>query len=278
MRGPENGASGDRASRLSAAILRVSASLDLPTVLQEVVESARALTGARMGVITTIDPSGGVEDFVVSGLAPEERREMVEWPDGPRLFAHLRDLPAPIRVADVDDYLRSLGMSPNPWGSKTLQGTPMHRGGEHLGHFFLADKEDGGAFTGADEEILVLFASQAAAAIANARIHRGRLRGEQDQDLLVRARERLPVLLVGEKEAAQMLAAPPHRGALQRLRAPRVRRHAERAQVVLHVRHPERRGKVAEVGEEPRAVGPLVHLPALLGGEPGGHEVLGPAR
>ena len=179
-RGPAGEASGDRTSRLSAAILRISASLDLATVLEEVVESARSLTGARLGVITTIGPSGGVEDFVVSGLAPEERRKMIEWPDGPRLFAHLRDLPAPLRVSDVQDYLRSLGMSPNPWGSKTLQGTPMHRGGEHLGHFFLADKEDGGAFTGADEEILVLFASQAAAAIANARIHRDVERARAD--------------------------------------------------------------------------------------------------
>ena len=162
----------DRASRLSAAILRVSASLDLATVLEEVVESARALTGARTGVITTIDSSGRVEDFVTSGLSSEQRLQMDAWPDGERLFAHLRDLPAPLRVADVQDYLRSLGLSPNPWGSKTLQGTPMHRGGEHLGSFFLADKEDGAAFTAADEEILVLFASQAAAAIANARIHR----------------------------------------------------------------------------------------------------------
>ena len=48
----------------------------------------------------------------------------------------------------------------------------MHHRGEHLGHFFLGDKEDGEAFTAEDEEILVLFASQAATAIANARTHR----------------------------------------------------------------------------------------------------------
>ena len=41
------GASDARISRLSAAILRISRSLDLATVLEEVVESARALTGAR---------------------------------------------------------------------------------------------------------------------------------------------------------------------------------------------------------------------------------------
>ena len=47
--GPGSGAFGERISRLSAAILRISASLDLATVLKEVVDSARApLTpGAR---------------------------------------------------------------------------------------------------------------------------------------------------------------------------------------------------------------------------------------
>ena len=41
-------ASDDRISRLSAAILRIGGSLDLATVLQEIVDSARALTGARL--------------------------------------------------------------------------------------------------------------------------------------------------------------------------------------------------------------------------------------
>ena len=169
-RGP-TGPSDDRISRLSAAILRISQSLELATVLEEVVEGARALTGARSGVITTIDERGQVQDFVTSGLPPEERRMMLEWPDGPRLFEHLRDLATPLRVADLPGYLGSLGLPSNPWGAKTLQGTPMHHRGEHLGHFFLADKEDGEAFTAEDEEILVLFASQAATAIANARTH-----------------------------------------------------------------------------------------------------------
>ena len=164
--------SGDRASRLSAAILRVNASLDLATVLEEVVESARALTGARAGVITTIDERGELQDHVFRGLSPEEQRELVAWPDGERLLKHLQDLPGPLRVADFPGHVRSLGLSPAPLGLTTLQATPMHHRGEHLGSFFLTGKEDGEPFTNADEEILVLFASQAALAIANARTHR----------------------------------------------------------------------------------------------------------
>ena len=39
----------DRFVRLSSAVLRINSSLDLANVLQEVVDSARALTAARLG-------------------------------------------------------------------------------------------------------------------------------------------------------------------------------------------------------------------------------------
>ena len=180
-----SGTGGDRAPKLSAAILKVTQSLELATVLEEAVRSARSLTGARHGILTTTNERGRVRDFVTSGLAPAERRAMIEWPDGPRLFEHLRDLRSPLRVADVPGYLRSLGLPPSPWGAKTLQGTPMHHRGEHLGHFFLGDKENGEAFTAEDEEILVLFASQAAAAIANARTYLAVERAKADLEALV---------------------------------------------------------------------------------------------
>ena len=125
----ENEALGDRISRLSAAILRISASLDLNTVLHEIVDSARALTGARYGVITTIDDSRQLQDFVTSGFTPDEQQQLAEWPDGPRLFEHLRDLPGALRLRDLPGYVRSLGFSSDLMRSKTFQGTPMrHRG------------------------------------------------------------------------------------------------------------------------------------------------------
>ena len=47
----ENEARRERSATLNAAILRINATLDLDTVLDEVVENARALTGARWGVL-----------------------------------------------------------------------------------------------------------------------------------------------------------------------------------------------------------------------------------
>ena len=97
----ENKALRKRVSQLSAAILRINASLDVDTVLQEAVDSACALTDARYGMIVTIDESGETQDFVSSGFTDEEHRQFEKWPDGPRLFKHLRALPGVVRLANL---------------------------------------------------------------------------------------------------------------------------------------------------------------------------------
>ena len=175
----------ERIARLSAAVLRISGSLDVGAVLRETVDSARALTGARYGVITTIDEAGEPQEFVTSGLTVAEQRQMIEWPDAMRFFEHLRDLPGPLRVPDLQAYVRSLGLSPDLVLLQTsLQATPMRHRGLHVGDFF-AEREGGQAFTADDEDLLVLFAAQAANAVANARTHRDEQRARADLEALV---------------------------------------------------------------------------------------------
>ena len=175
----------ERISALTAAILRISASLDLDTVLREIAETARTLTGARYAVITTIDGTGQLEDAVLSGLTPEQERRIVEWADNMKVFEALRDLPSPLRVADMPAYVGGLGFSTDGVIINTFQGTPMRHRGAQVGNFFLGEKETGPEFTDEDEEVLVLFASQAAAAIANARTHRDERRARADLEALV---------------------------------------------------------------------------------------------
>ena len=175
----------ERMSRLSAAVLRASASLDLDTVLQEVVDSACALTGARFGVIVTVDDDGQAGEWVMSGFGPVEQDALVAWPHGPQLFEHLRGLAAPIRVGDLPAYVRALGFSDEVMPSKTMVGTPLRHRDINVGNFFLGEKEGGREFTGADEEVLTLFAAQAATAIANARAHREERRARADLETLI---------------------------------------------------------------------------------------------
>ncbi len=174
-----------RPSGLAAALLRIGGSLDLETVLNEVVESARALSGARFGAITTIDETNAPQDFVTSGFTEEEHRNMAQWSDGPKLFECIRDLEGPLRIPDLPAHARSLGFSADLLLGKAFLGTPMRHRGVHVGNFYLAEKEGGAAFTDADEEVLVLFAAQAAAAIAHARAYRDERRARADLEALV---------------------------------------------------------------------------------------------
>ena len=136
-------------------------------------------------MITTIDGAGRPLDFVSSGLTPDQHREMASWPDGPRLFEHLRDLPSALRLRDISEHVRALGFSADLLPFKTFVGTPMRHRSEHVGNFYLSGKEDGREFTAADEEVLVLFAAQAATAIANARTHRDVERARADLETLI---------------------------------------------------------------------------------------------
>ena len=166
-------------------MLRIGASLDVDTVLREVIECARALAGARYGCITTIDEQGKPESFVTSGLSADQRRRLVEWRDAPRLFEHLRSLPGPLRIADFGGFAHALGVTREFVPSRTCMSIPMHHPGTHVGNFFLGDKAGGAEFTEADEEILLLVAAQAAAAIDNARTYRAEQRARADLEAVV---------------------------------------------------------------------------------------------
>ncbi|MCY4122847.1 MAG: GAF domain-containing protein, partial [Acidobacteria bacterium] len=238
----------ERIATLSTAILRISTTLDPDTVLTEVVESARRLTGARYGVISTVDEAGATQDSVFSGFTAEEERELVAWPDGVRWFGHLRELPGPLRLADLAGYVRSLGIAPPRMFSTTFQGTPMRHRGAGVGHLFLSDKADGEEFTDDDEEVLMLFASQAAAAIANARTHRSEQRARADLEALVETSP-VGVVVLDARAGRPVSINREARRVVEILRA--AGRPAEELQEVISVRRAD--GREVTLGELPLA-------------------------
>ena len=175
----------ERLSRLSEASLRINESLDPDTVLQEVMDSARDLTGARYGGITTLDESGRLLDFITSGLSQEEREGMLALAQGPQLFEYFSSLQGPVRFRDVAGHTRSLGFPEGHPPVQALLGTPMRHQGQHVGNLYVAEKEGGGEFTQEDEETLVMFASQAALVVSNAFRHREERRARADLETLV---------------------------------------------------------------------------------------------
>ena len=76
---------------------RINESLDLDTVLQEVLDSARSLSDARYGVMALLDGSGGIKDFLGAGLSPDEARRLWELPEGSEFIEYLGAIPGPLR-------------------------------------------------------------------------------------------------------------------------------------------------------------------------------------
>ena len=178
----------DRLSRLSQASLRINESLDFDTVLQGVLDSACSLTGARYGVITLLDESGQVQDFVTSGLTAQEHRRFTDLPEGMMFFQYLSNIQEPLRLRDFHSHIRSLGLpefQPPMTVSTPLPSlaAPIRHLGESVGAFYVGEKDV--EFTPEDEETLVMFASQAALVIANARRHRDEQRARADMETLV---------------------------------------------------------------------------------------------
>ena len=185
----ENAALLERLSRLSAASLRINESLDFDAVLQGALDSARSLTAARYGVMTTLDDEGGVEDFLSSGLTAEESERVWNMPEGLRIFELLTTISEPLRIPDLAEHVLALGFGgfsvPLPVRSLRFMAAPVLHRGACVGHVFVGDREDGEEFTRADEETLVMFASQAALVIANARTHREERQARADLETLV---------------------------------------------------------------------------------------------
>ena len=175
----------ERLLRLSTAGVRINESLDLSVVLREVAESARALTGAGYGGVTTLDNDGRMLEFVGSGFSDEEYEQLMSLPEGQQVFEYLSAVPGPLRTPDLSQHVRSRGFPGGALLMKTYLGTPVRHGNRHVAHFYLGEKEGGLEFTDEDEEVLAMFSCQAATAIANARRHRNEQRAREDLETLI---------------------------------------------------------------------------------------------
>ena len=173
----ENARLRERLSRLSEASHRINESLDFDTVLTGVLDSACALTGAKYGVITLFNDAGQVQDFVTHGVTSDAAQMFWNMPRHLKFFDHLGKISQPLRVADFHNYVRALGLPeftpPVEIGPVfAILMSPILHLNELAGHIYVGEKGEGREFTREDEEILVVFASQAALVIANARRYR----------------------------------------------------------------------------------------------------------
>ncbi len=150
---------------LHQAGLDIAGELNLESVLQKIVDQARELVGARYGALLTINESGLVDTYITSGYSPGD----VKASELGAFTSYTSDY-KPIRISgkEVVGHILSL---PSDQTAHSLLTVPILSGDKVLGNLFVAGKESAREFTEEDEETLSRFATQAALAIENARLH-----------------------------------------------------------------------------------------------------------
>ena len=177
----------DRLSKLTEASLRINESLDVEAALHGVMDGARSVTRAPYALITTLDASGRMEDYLILGMSSEDTQRLWQTPDGPRFFEYLNALPGPLRGQELEDFAQTIGFQEFrlPFPFTAFMGAPISHRGVRVGNIYVGSDEPGMGFSQEDEETLVMFASQAAQVIANARRHRDEKRARADLETLI---------------------------------------------------------------------------------------------
>ena len=162
----------ERFERLLAAGVAIFSRHDLDAVLQEVVDAARDVVGAKYAALGVLGADrASLVQFVTSGVDAETRRRIGDLPRGRGLLGHVIEEGKPIRTADVNRHPQRFGFPPHHPPMTSFLGVPVESRGGVFGNLYLTEKIGAAEFDAEDEAIAVLLASQAAAAVENARLY-----------------------------------------------------------------------------------------------------------
>jgi signal transduction histidine kinase len=164
----------EQAARLEAlniAGMFLTSELDSATVLQRVVEQARAVARAKYAALGVFDEDGEVDQFITSGITDEERARIGPLPRGRGLLGVLQKDQVTLRLRDLHTHPSSVGFPKDHPPMRSFLGTPILFRGASLGNLYLTEKQGADEFSVDDEEAVRTLAAQAAIAIENARLY-----------------------------------------------------------------------------------------------------------
>jgi len=177
-----------RFRRLVTASLAIFSHQSLDRVLQEIVDTAREVVGARYAALGVLSPDHrSLAAFVTSGLSVAARARIGPEPSGRGLLGYVIRARKPVRTADIARHPQRYGFPPHHPPMKSFLGVPITTGAAVFGNLYLTEKTGAEEFNSEDVTIAVLLAAQAAAAVENARLFEageqllGQVRGLQRQ-------------------------------------------------------------------------------------------------
>lgn len=165
---------------LSESGVALISELSLQAVLQKVVDIAREQVDAKYAAMSVLGPNGETRQFVCSGVTPEERELIGEMPQGRGLLGILLRENQTLRLANITEDPRSAGFPPHHPVMTSLLGAPVVHRDRIMGNLYITDKRGASGFDERDEEVVLLLAAQAAAAIHNAELYEEATRSAEE--------------------------------------------------------------------------------------------------
>ncbi len=157
---------------VSDAVLAVASQLSVDEVLQQLVDSARELAGARYAALGIPDGGGGFRRFLVSGMSDELIAAMGPLPRTHGMLGAMLESTAPYRTEDIHEDPRFKGWWPRQHPDmRSFLGVPIVAEGEVIGSFYLTEKRGKTVFDETDQALIELLAAHASIAITNARLY-----------------------------------------------------------------------------------------------------------
>ena len=172
-----------------AADTGVSAATPADTPLPKAVR-ALSLVSSQPGELTVSwdvpDDSGQPHDLFTAGMSAAEHQRLEESPGRTQFFAYLNRLSEPLRISGFRSNAE-VAAPPEHWPlpMNSFLVAPIRHQGLSVGSICLAKGKGGRGFSQEDEEILALFAAQAALAVVNARRYRNEQKARADLKTVV---------------------------------------------------------------------------------------------
>jgi signal transduction histidine kinase len=169
----------DRKDALLDAGLALASELSLPMVLQRIVDLAAEVTDARYVALGVIGEGDQLVDFITTGISATQRKAVGALPRGRGLLGLLIREPRIVRIENINNHPDSVGFPPNHPPMRSFLGAPVQALGRIYGNIYLTEKRGAIEFTVEDERSLLVLATQAGVAIANASLYQELTRRER---------------------------------------------------------------------------------------------------
>ncbi|MER7730016.1 GAF domain-containing protein [Streptomyces erythrochromogenes] len=160
----------DRLNGLLEAVMSVGRELDLPQVLNGIVEAAVVLVDAEYGALGVIGDDRKLAQFLPVGITDELRARIGDLPSGHGILGELIRHPEPLRLPELSQHPASYGFPSHHPPMHSFLGVPIRVREEVFGNLYLTEKRGGAEFDAEDEAVLSTLAVAAGIAIENARL------------------------------------------------------------------------------------------------------------